>query len=57
MTRFIYYLFFSFSMKRESISVKLDPELWKEAKHHCLDKDITYSEYLEDLIKKDLKKK
>jgi hypothetical protein len=44
-------------MERETISLKIDPSIWKEAKHHCLDKDITYSEYVEELIKKDLKKK
>ena len=44
-------------MERETISLKIDPEIWKEAKHHCLDDDITYSEYVEELIKKDLKKK
>ena len=45
------------SMERETISLKLDPELWKKAKHHCLDKEISYSEYVESLIKKDLEKK
>lgn len=44
-----------FFMKREAISLKIDPELWKKAKHHCLDKDVSYSEYVESLIEKDLK--
>lgn len=44
-------------MERETISLKIDPELWKKAKHHCLDKEISYSEYVESLIKKDLEKK
>ena len=43
--------------KKETISLKINPELWKKAKHHCLDKDLTYSEYVEGLIEKDLKHK
>ena len=43
--------------KKETISLKLDPELWTEAKHKCLDKKVKYSEYVEGLIKKDLGKK
>jgi len=41
-------------MERETISLKIDPELWKKAKHKCLDEDVSYSEYVEGLIKKDL---
>jgi hypothetical protein len=44
-------------MEREAISLKIDPQLWKEAKKHCIDKDVSYSEYVEGLIKKDLKDK
>jgi hypothetical protein len=45
------------SEQKETISLKIDPELWTEAKHKCLDKKIKYSEYVEGLIKKDLRKK
>jgi hypothetical protein len=44
-------------MEREPISLKIDPELWKEAKKHCIDKDLSYSEFVEGLIKKELKLK
>jgi hypothetical protein len=44
-------------MERETISLKINPELWKKVKHHCVDKEITYSEYIEGLIQKDLKEK
>ena len=43
-------------MKRTTTSIKINPELWKEVKKHCIDKDIDISEYLEQLIKKDLRK-
>ena len=43
--------------QKETISLKIDPHLWKEAKKHCIDKSLKYSEYVEDLIKKDLKQK
>ena len=44
-------------MKRSTISLKINPELWKQAKKKCIDKEINYSDYVEDLIKKDLKDK
>ena len=43
--------------KKETISLKINPTIWKEAKKHCIDKSLKYSDYVEDLIKKDLKKK
>lgn len=43
-------------MERITTSIKINPELWKEVKKHCIDEDIEISEYLEQLIKKDLKK-
>lgn len=46
-----------FIMNREAISLKINPELWKEAKKKCIDKSISYSEYVEGLITKDLGKK
>jgi predicted DNA binding CopG/RHH family protein len=45
------------NVKKETISLKIDPELWKEAKKNCIDKGLQYSEYVEGLIKKDLVKK
>jgi len=40
---------------RKSTSIKMDIELWKLVKKHCIDKDIDISDYLEELIRKDLK--
>lgn len=44
-------------MEKKVTSIKIDPEVWKEARKHCIDESIEVSEYLEKLIKKDLKKK
>ncbi len=40
---------------RKTTSIKIDPELWKETKKHCIDKEIDISDYIEKLIKADLK--
>ncbi|MFA4960828.1 MAG: hypothetical protein WC548_04150 [Candidatus Pacearchaeota archaeon] len=40
--------------KKETISLKIDPTIWKEAKKHCIDKSLKYSDYVESLIRKDL---
>jgi len=42
-------------MERQTISLKINPELWKEAKKKCIDESLQYSNYIEGLIKKDLK--
>lgn len=41
---------------KETTSIKIDPEVWKEAKHLAIDRGMTISELLESLIKKELKK-
>lgn len=41
-------------MVRKTTSIKIDSELWKEVKKHCIDKDIDISQHLENLLKKDL---
>ncbi|MEK6843910.1 MAG: hypothetical protein AABX83_00635 [Nanoarchaeota archaeon] len=38
-------------------SINIEEEVWKEAKKHCIDANKDISKYLEELIKKDLKKK
>ncbi len=43
-----------FCMERETISLKIEPQLWKDAKKKCIDKSIKYSDYVEELIRKDL---
>ena len=47
-----YYTF----MQRKTTSIKVEEELWKEVKKHCIDLNKDISEYIEDLIKKDIKK-
>jgi len=44
-------------MERETISLKINSQLWKDAKKKCIDESMQYSEYVEGLIKKDLKNK
>ena len=42
---------------RETTSIKIDPELWKEAKKYCIDKNITISDLIKSLLEKEIKKK
>jgi len=42
-------------MVRKTTSLKINPEIWKEVKKHCIDIEKEISEYLESIIKKDLK--
>lgn len=44
-------------MEKVTKSLKFDKELWKEMKIHCTQKDISISEFVEDLVKKELKKR
>src|SRR3989338_166578 len=41
--------------ERKTTSLKIDPEIWKMGKKKCIDKDVSISEYIESLIKKDIK--
>lgn len=43
--------------KRKTTSIKIDEELWKYVKIHCVTEGVDISNYLEDLMKKNLKKK
>lgn len=43
-------------MVRKTTSLKIDEDLWKKVKIFCIKKGIEISEYLENLITKDLKK-
>ena len=53
--RYIYILLIPlFCMERETISLKINSQLWKDAKKNCIDKGVRYSDYVECLIKKDL---
>ncbi len=43
-------------MTRKTTSIKVDSELWKNVKKHCIDNDVDISDYIEKLLKADLKK-
>ena len=49
-------MLFIIKMVRKTTSLKIDEELWKEVKIHCIKNSLDISEYLESLIKLDLKK-
>lgn len=42
-------------MERVTKSIKIDPSLWTKLSVHCIESGITRSNYVEDLIIKDLK--
>ncbi|HLC33198.1 MAG TPA: hypothetical protein VJJ82_05195 [Candidatus Nanoarchaeia archaeon] len=44
-------------MVKKATSIKIDSELWKEVKKHCIDQEIEVSSYLEKLLVFDLKNK
>lgn len=44
-------------MERITKSLKIKPAVWKEVKKHCVEKDISISDYIEQLVEKDLKKR
>ncbi len=43
-------------MLRKTTSIKIDEDIWKEVKKHCIDINKDISDYLEEMIRKDLKK-
>jgi len=42
-------------MKRETISMKIDPAVWKKAKIYAINHDITVSGLVEKLLIKEVK--
>lgn len=42
-------------MKKKATSIKIDPELWKKFKLHCIENEVEMSELLEQLIKDKIK--
>lgn len=42
--------------ERITVSVKIDPELWKDGQHRCIDENKEYSIYVEKALKDALKK-
>jgi post-segregation antitoxin (ccd killing protein) len=43
-------------VKREATSIKIDPELWKQAKIEAINRDIDLSDLVEDALRKELNK-
>jgi hypothetical protein len=41
---------------RISTSIKIDDELWREVKHHCVEAHLTIADYLEQVIRNELRK-
>ena len=44
-------------MERKTTSIKISPELWQEVKIHCISQQVDISDWLEKIIKENLKKK
>jgi hypothetical protein len=42
-------------VKKEATSIKIDPELWKEAKIEAITREIDLSELIETALRKELK--
>jgi hypothetical protein len=38
-------------------SIKIDPAVWKDMQHYCIDNDTDYSSFIEGLIKEKVRKK
>jgi len=43
-------------MARRKTSINFDEDLWKEVKKHCIDLDLEVSEYIEQLVRKNLRR-
>ncbi len=43
--------------KRVTTSIKIDPEVWKEAKIEAITREMDLSELVESALKKELKKR
>lgn len=48
-------MYYNTIMVRKTTSLKIDEDLWKKVKIHCINENIDISEYIENLVKKDLK--
>jgi len=44
-------------MGRKTTSLKIDKEIWKKVKIGCIKEEKDISDYIEELIKRDLAKK
>jgi predicted HicB family RNase H-like nuclease len=41
--------------KRETVSLRIDLDIWKRARKHAIDKDMSMSELVEKALKNELK--
>lgn len=42
-------------MERKTTSIKINPELWQDVKIHCIKEKKDISEWLEEIIKENLR--
>ena len=42
-------------MERKTTSIKINPKLWEDVKIHCIKQHIDISDWLEKIIKENLK--
>lgn len=42
--------------EKKTTSIKIDPKLWKEVKKYAIDKDISVTELVEIVLRKELRK-
>ena len=42
---------------RETVSIRVDPQIWKEAKIHAIKNDISIADLVESALKKEINKK
>ena len=43
-------------MKRKTVSMRIDPEVWKEAKKQAIDNDLSIGKFVEKILRKEIKK-
>jgi predicted transcriptional regulator len=43
--------------KRETTSVKVDPDVWKEVKHLAIDEDVEVQDFVDAALRNELKRR
>ena len=44
------------AVEKKTTSIKIDPKLWREVKKYAIDKDISVTELVELVLKKELQR-
>lgn len=44
-------------MERKTVSIRIDPKLWKDARKYAIDNDLTIGKLLEKILRKEIKSK